>query len=278
MTVAVVTGASRGIGRSIALGLARAGYDVVVAAKTEKPHPRLQGTIHSVAAEVEALGRRALAVRTDVREPDDIDALMAKAAAFGPLGALVHNAGALWLYPVLETPMKRFDLVMEVNVRAGFALAQAGAKAMITANGGHIVVVAPPVDLEALPGRVAYSISKFGLTMVAMGMAAELKGRPVSVNALWPATAIRSAATETFKLGDPSQWRTPEIMADAVLELAKTKPGEVSGRALIDEDWLRERGWKDFAKYRVDPANEPKRMGLRDYPTAGRVTPSSPRE
>jgi len=271
--VAIVTGASRGIGRTMALSLARAGHDVVIAAKTETPHARLPGTIHEVAREVESLGRRALAVRTDVRELDDIEALAARTLKeFGRIDVAVHNAGAIWLTPVLETPLKRLDLVLEVNARAGFALSQAAAKAMLAGAGGHIVIVAPPIELDALPGRVAYAISKFGLTMLMQGFAEELRGKPVSINALWPATAVRSSATETFGMGTPEQWRTPEIMGDALVELVATKPGAMSGRALLDEDWLRERGWKDFAKYQCVPGKEPPRLALRDYPRAGRAT------
>ena len=271
--VAVVTGASRGIGKATALGLAKAGWDIVVAAKTEKPHPRLAGTIHETAREIEALGRRALAVKTDVREEDDLRALAEKAAGFGVIDVVVHNAGAIWLYPVAETPLKRYDLVMEVNARAAFALAALFTPAMAERGAGHFVVVSPPVDLQALPGRVAYCVSKFGMTMLALGLAAELKARGVSVNALWPATAIRSAATETFGMGTPEQWRRPEVFADAVVELANTRPGEVSGRAMTDEEWLRERGVTDFAKYRCVASSEPPPMAVRDYPSHGRLRP-----
>jgi citronellol/citronellal dehydrogenase len=269
--VAVVTGASRGIGKATALALAQAGWDVVVAAKTEKPHPRLPGTIHETAVAVEKLGRRALAVRTDVREEDDLRALAEKAAGFGTVEVVVHNAGAIWLYPVAETPLRRYDLVMEVNARAAFGLAALFSPGMAERGRGHLVFVSPPVDFEALPGRVAYSLSKFAMTMLGMGLSAELKGRGVSVNSLWPATAIRSAATETFGMGTPEMWRTPEVFADAVVELAKTPPGEVTGRAMTDEQWLRERGVTDFSKYRCVEGVEPPAMKLRDYPSAGRA-------
>jgi citronellol/citronellal dehydrogenase len=261
--VAVVVGASRGIGRAMAAGFARAGADVVVAAKSDRPAPRLPGTIHDAAADVRAAGRRALAVKCDVRKDEDVEGMVAKTLeAFGRIDVVVHNAGALWWKPVLETPMRRFDLVNQVNVRGAFLCVTAALRKM---SAGHFVLVSPPVELDALPGRVAYCVSKFGMTMLAQGLAKELAARPFSVNCLWPATAIESAATVNFKLGDRSMWRKPEIMADAAVALCATPPGGITGRALLDEDVLRERGVADFSGYRCDPNREPPRLTWREF-------------
>jgi citronellol/citronellal dehydrogenase len=270
--VAIVTGASRGIGRAVALRLAGAGAEIVVAAKTDEPNPKLPGTIHEVADEIQALGGRALAVKCDVRSDDDIEQMVAfTLARFARIDILVNNAGALWWQPVLDTPMKRFDLVNQVNARAAFACTRAVLPHLLAGDGGHVLVYSPPIDLEALPGKVAYLISKFGMTMLAHGLAGEMAGRPISINALWPVTAIESAATVNFQLGGPAMWRKPEIIADATLELVKTPPGAITGRALLDEDFLRERGYTDFVGYRCDPAVEPPRLLARDVPSRGLV-------
>jgi citronellol/citronellal dehydrogenase len=274
--VAVVTGGSRGIGRVVALTLAREGADVVVAAKSDTESPKLPGTIHSVAAEIEALGRRALAVRTDVRNDDDIERMVsATMTTFGRIDILVNNAGALWWMPVAETPMKRFDLVMDVNVRAAFACTRACLPHLLADGGGHVLVYSPPVDLGALGGKIAYLISKYGMTMLALGLADELRGQALSVNALWPVTLVESQATINHHLGGPGSkmCRKPDIIADATLEIVKTPPGELSGQALLDEDFLRSRGWTDFVRYRCDPDHEPPRVTARDIPRAGVISP-----
>jgi citronellol/citronellal dehydrogenase len=273
--VALVTGASRGIGRAVSLALAAEGAAVVVAAKTERDKPALPGTIHETAAAVEAAGGRALAVRCDVREDADLEAVVAATRErFGRLDILVHNAGALWWTDVADTPVKRFDLVMQVNVRAAFVLTKL-ALPMLTASGaGHVLVYSPPIELAALPGRTAYLISKFGMTMLALGLAGELRAANVAANSLWPATAIETAATINFGVGGKAIWRTPAIMADATVEIVTTPPAELTGRQLLDEDLLREKGWIDFSRYRADPAHEPPRFRLGDLPRAGRVKPA----
>ena len=261
--VAIITGASRGIGRVMALTFARHGARVVIAAKSEAEKARLPGTIYSVAREVEALGGQALPIRADVRNLEDIDAMVAQTTQhFGRVDILVHNAGALWWQDVADTPMSRFDLMHEVNVRAAFAAAQAVIPAMRAAGGGHIVVCSPPVELSALPHRVGYLISKYGMTMLAHGLAEELREHGVAVNALWPVTLVQSQATMNFNIGDARLWRRPEIVADAALELVTSPPAAVTGRAILDEDFLRERGWTDFVQYRCDPEYEPPRVTL----------------
>ncbi len=268
--VAIVTGASRGIGRVMALTFARHGARVVIAAKSEAEKARLPGTIYTVAREVEALGGQALPIRVDVRNTEDIDAMVAQTARhFGRVDILVHNAGALWWQDVADTPMARFDLMHEVNVRAAFAAAQAVIPALKAAGGGHIVVCSPPVELAALPHRVGYLISKYGMTMLAHGLAEELREHSIAVNALWPVTLVQSQATMNFAIGDAKLWRRPEIVADAALELVTTPPAELTGRAILDEDLLKERGWTDFAQYRCDPDHEPPRITHAEVPKVG---------
>jgi len=270
--VAVVTGASRGIGRALALTFAREGARVVIAAKSEAETARLPGTIYSVAREVEALGGEALPIRVDVRQLGDIEAMVEQTVQqFGRVDILVNNAGALWWQDVADTPMFRFDLMHEVNVRAAFAASQAVLPAMTAAGGGHIIVCSPPIDLRILPGKTGYCISKFGMTMLAHGLAEEVRARNIAVNALWPVTLVESQATINFHIGEPKLWRKAEILADAALEIVTSPPAELSGRALLDEDFLRERGVTDFTKYRCDPDHEPPRLTAADVPKRGRT-------
>jgi citronellol/citronellal dehydrogenase len=275
--VAIITGASRGIGRQVALTFARAGADIVVAAKSDEENPKLPGTIHSVAAEIEALGRRALALRVDVRDDAEVESMAARTMErFGRIDILVNNAGALWWQPVLETPMKRYDLINDVNSRGAFSCTRAVLPHMLAGpkpRGGHVLVYSPPVDLSALPGKVAYCISKFGMTMLAHGLAEEMRGRPFSINALWPVTAVESQATINFQLGGPALWRKADIIADASLAIVSKPPGQLSGQALLDEDFLRQEGVTDFVKYRCDPDSEPPRLLAADLPRVGLVPP-----
>ena len=190
--VVFITGASRGIGRATALACAREGADVVIAAKTEvSADPRLPGTIHDVAREVEALGRRALPLKLDVRDADAGEAAVEAAAAhFGRIDALINNAGALWWADVLETPVKKFDLIMGINVRAAFVLSRAVLPHMLRQRWGHIVMMSPPVDPAAVGHHGAYAVSKFGMTMIAQAIAEEAQDSNVTAHALWPATAV----------------------------------------------------------------------------------------
>jgi len=258
-----VTGASRGVGRCLALALAREGADVVVAAKTVEPNPKLPGTIHTTAAEVEALGRRALPVQLDVRDEAAVAAAVRAALdRFGRVDILVNNAGALYWQPVAETPMPRFDRVMGVNVRGAFACTREVLPAMLAQGWGHVLMMSPPIDPAAAAGKVAYAVSKFGMTLVAHGLASEVADRNVACNALWPATLIESYATINFALGDAKVWRKPEILADAALAIFAKEPRTFTGRALIDEEFLRSEGVTDFSRYRCDPAHEPPKVGF----------------
>ena len=271
--VVLITGGSRGIGRQVALKLAGEGAAVVVAAKTEHPKTSLPGTIHETVSMIEAAGGRAHAVRCDVRKDEDLANVMkVTIETFGRLDILIHNAGALWWDDIANTPVKRLDLVMQVNVRAAFVLTQLGIPHLTASGAGQVLVYSPPIELEALPGHTAYLISKFGMTMLALGLAGELRGANVAANSLWPVTAIETAATINFGVGGPAIWRKPAIMADATLEIVTTSPGELTGQQLLDEDFLRSRGWTDFSPYRSDPAHEPPRYRLADLPKAGRVS------
>jgi citronellol/citronellal dehydrogenase len=261
--VALVTGASRGVGKALALRLAAEGCDVVVAAKTVVPDPRLPGTIHETAREIEALGRRALAAELDVRDDAAVARVVGQALErFGRIDFLVNNAGALYWRSVAETEMKRFDLVMGVNARGAFACTRHVLPAMIAQKHGHILMLSPPVDIHAVGGKVAYSLSKFGMTLLAHGVADEVREHNVAANALWPATMIESQATIRWGLGDRSLWRTPEILADAMVAIFSKPPGDFTGQALIDEDLLRAEGVTDFSRYRCDPDREPPRVGF----------------
>ncbi|MGH7722797.1 MAG: SDR family oxidoreductase [Candidatus Dormibacteria bacterium] len=242
--VAVVTGSSRGIGRAMALRLAAEGATVVVTGKSERPTDRLPGSIHTVAEEITAAGGRALAVHLDVRRDDTVVAMVQRTVEeFGRLDILVNNAGALWWKPVLETPLKRYDLMWEVNVRGAFASSQQALPHMLRNGWGHIVMCSPPIGTGANPGYVAYMTTKMGMTRLAMGIAAEHGGDNVACNSLWPVTLIESLATINHQVGDRSMWRSPDILSDALIEIVSTEPGLLTGQQLLDEPFLRGRGW-----------------------------------
>ncbi|MGE3808829.1 MAG: SDR family NAD(P)-dependent oxidoreductase, partial [Gemmataceae bacterium] len=171
------------------------------------------------------------------------------------------NAGALWWQPVLDTPAKRFDLVMGVNVRAAFLASRAVLPGMIERGWGHIINMSPPIELAALKGRVAYCVSKFGMTMLTHGLAEEVRSHNVAVNSLWPVTIIESQASINWGLGQRAMWRKPDILVDAVLRLLDKEPASCSGRALLDEDFLRAEGVTDFSNYACVPGAEPPRVG-----------------
>ncbi len=259
--VAIITGASRGIGRAIALGLAQKGCDIVVAAKSTESTEKLPGSIYTVAKEVEAAGARALPFKIDIRDADHIDALVTKTKEqFGRIDILINNAGALWWQPLLETPSKRFDLVMSVNARASFLMARAVLPSMMERKWGHIINMSPPIDLKMVPGRIAYCISKFGMTLLTLGLAEEVRSANIAVNSLWPVTIIESQASINWGLGNRSMWRKPDILVDCVLRLVEKEPGEVTGKVLLDEDFLRAEGVNDFSPYACVAGTEPPRI------------------
>jgi len=257
--VAVVTGSSRGVGRAVALALGREGCDVVIAAKTDQPHARLPGTIHTTADEVRALGRRALPVQCDVREFADVERMRDAALdAFGRIDILVNNAGAIHLAPVADWATGRFDLVFDVNVRGAFLCCRAAIPAMRSQGFGRIVMMSPKVSTAKVPGKGPYLVSKMGMTLLAHAIAEEERQDGIAAAALWPVTMIESEATKFFQLGRKEDWRTPEILADATVEICCAAPERVSGRALYDEEALRElKGVEDFSSYSAVPGTTP---------------------
>lgn len=259
--VAIITGASRGIGRAIALGLARAGWAVTIAAKSVESSDKLPGSIHTVAAEVVALGGQALPVQVDVRDEAQVQHLArATLDRFGRIDALINNAGALWWQPLLQTPVKRFDLVMGVNARAAFLCSQAVLPSMIHNQWGHIINMSPPLDLALVPGRIAYAISKLGMTLLSIGLAQEVKQHNIAVNSLWPVTIIESQASINHQLGTPAMWRKPDILVDCVRRLLAKEPRSLTGQQLLDEDFLRAEGVTDFGPYACVPGSNPQRI------------------
>ncbi len=263
--VAVITGASRGIGRALALGLAQAGCHIVVAAKSTTSTEKLPGSIFTVAEEVESFGVQALPIQVDVRDEAQIDALAIKTLErFGRIDILINNAGALWWQPVLETPAKRFDLVMGVNARAAFLCSRAVLPAMIERRWGHLINLSPPLDLAMVPGRVAYAISKLGMTLLTLGLAEEVRKHNIAVNSLWPVTIIESQASINHALGTPALWRKPDILVDCVRRIVRKEPTSLTGQALLDEDFLRSEGVTDFSGYACVPGTTPPRLSWKN--------------
>jgi citronellol/citronellal dehydrogenase len=251
-----ITGASRGIGRAIALRAARDGANVAVAAKSSVPNPKLPGTIHSVAAEVEAAGGRALALQCDIREEDQVQAAVAATVdAFGGIDILVNNASAIWLRGTLDTPMKRFDLMQQVNMRGSFLCAQACLPWLLQAANPHILTLAPPPSLDPKwwAPHTGYTLAKMGMSFVTLGLAAEFAAQGVAINALWPRTIVATDALNMIPGVPLERCRKPDIVADAVHAVLVRPARERTGAFLIDEDVLREAGVTDFSQYAVDP-------------------------
>ncbi|BDG02677.1 SDR family oxidoreductase [Anaeromyxobacter oryzae] len=255
-----ITGASRGIGRAIGVACAREGANVVVAAKTSRPHPKLPGTIHDAADEMTRAGGQALAVECDIREEDQIAAAVTAAVdRFGGIDVCVNNASAIFLAGTLETPMKRWDLMHGVNARGTFATTQACLPWLLRAENPHVLMLSPPLNLSPrwFANSVAYTMAKYGMSMCVLGMAEEFRDRGVAVNALWPRTVIATAALnllggeETARHG-----RKPEIVADAAVAILRREARTCTGNFFVDEDVLRAEGVTDLGKYAVAPGEE----------------------
>ncbi|MDP9036290.1 MAG: NAD(P)-dependent oxidoreductase [Myxococcota bacterium] len=252
-----ITGASRGIGKAIALRAARDGANVVIAAKTSEPNPKLPGTIYTAAKEVEAAGGCALPCVVDVRFEDQIRAAVEQAVeAFGGIDVLVNNASAISLASTLHTPMKRFDLMHQVNTRGTFACSQACLPHLAKASNPHILNLSPPLDLrpEWFAPHVGYSLAKFGMSLCVLGMAEEFRSAGVAVNALWPRTVIATAAVKNLLGGNVTVRgsRTPEIVADAAHVILTRASRECTGNYFLDEDVLRSVGVTDFTHYQSE--------------------------
>jgi citronellol/citronellal dehydrogenase len=255
----IITGASRGIGREVALACAAEGANIVIAAKSDQPHPKLEGTIHSVVKEVEEAGGKGLAVKVDVRSEEDIDNLIAKTVEkFGGIDAIINNAGAIALSGVESTPLKKLDLMMQVNFRAVFLLSQKALPHLKKSENGHIISFSPPLDLDRrwLRNHSPYTLTKYGMSMLTMGMSDEFKRYGIAVNALWPRTVIHTAATSFGGKQSFDRARSPKIMADAAFALLKTEKRDVTGQLLIDEDFLRSQGIENFEQYRANPESD----------------------
>ncbi|ABS28052.1 NAD(P)-dependent oxidoreductase [Anaeromyxobacter sp. Fw109-5] len=255
-----ITGASRGIGKAIGIAAAREGANVVVAAKSSAPNPKLPGTIHDAAQEIEAAGGKALAVHCDIRDEAEIAAAVKAAAErFGGIDVLVNNASAIFLAGTVATPMKRYDLMHQVNARGTFACSQACIPLLEKSANPHILNLSPPLSLNPrwFAPHVAYTMAKYGMSLCVLGMAEELREQGIAVNALWPRTVIATAALnllggeETARHG-----RTPEIVADAAVAILKRESRSCTGNFFIDEDVLREEGVAGFARYAVEPGQE----------------------
>ncbi|HSV53003.1 MAG TPA: NAD(P)-dependent oxidoreductase [Burkholderiaceae bacterium] len=255
-----ITGASRGIGKAIALRAARDGANIVVAAKTAVADPRLPGTIHSAAEEIRAAGGQALPLVVDVREEDQVrQAVAAAVERFGGIDILVNNASAINLSGVGELPMKRYDLMMGINVRGSYLCAQACLPHLLKSANPHILTLSPPIDLNPkwFKQYAAYTTSKFAMSMISLGLSEELREHGVAANALWPRTLIGTSALSIATPGLAERARTPAIMADAAWHILTTPSRERTGAFLLDEQVLRAAGVVDFSGYLVTPGVEP---------------------
>jgi len=259
--VAYISGASRGIGRAIALKLANEGYHIVIAAKTTSAHSKLPGTIYSVAQEVEALGVKALPLKTDIRfEENVVEGLQKVEAQFGRLDVLVNNASAINLSSTENLPMKRFDLMHDINVRGTFMVSKHSIALLKKSNNPHILTLSPPLSLKSawFGAHLGYTMSKYGMSMTVLGLANELKKYNIAVNALWPKSTIATAAIE-FGYGGKDimeMSRSPQIMADAAWAIIQQENHTCTGNFFIDEAILQSIGITDFSKYAINPEKD----------------------
>jgi citronellol/citronellal dehydrogenase len=254
-----ITGASRGIGLAIALRAARDGGNIAIAAKTEAPHPKLEGTIHTAAAAIEQAGGRALPLVVDVRDEAAVKAAIERTVAtFGGLDIVVNNASAISITKVAETDMRRFDLMHQINTRGTFMVSKYAVPHLARAANPHVLMLSPPLDMREkwFAAHTAYSIAKYGMSLVVLGLAGELRGQGIAVNALWPRTTIATAAVRNLLGGDDlmRMSRTPEILADAAHAIFLKPAKDFSGNFLIDDTFLAGEGVTDFDPYRVDPS------------------------
>jgi len=253
-----ITGASRGIGLAIALRAARDGANIAIAAKTEAPHPKLAGTIFTAADEIAKAGGSALPLVVDVRDEAQVkSAIERTVATFGGIDIVVNNASAVSRTPVVETDMRRFDLMHQVNTRGTFMVSKYAIPHLEKAKNPHILMNSPPLDMREkwFAGTTGYSIAKYGMSLVVLGLAGELRDRGIAVNALWPRTTIATAAIKNLLGGERvmRMSRTPEIMADAAYLVFQKPAKSFTGNFLIDDSFLAGEGVTDFEKYRVDP-------------------------
>jgi len=258
---ALITGGSRGIGKAIALRLAKEGANIAIAAKTAEPHPKLEGTIYSAALEIEKLGVKALPLQCDIRYEEQIEAAVKKTIeTFGGIDILVNNASAINLTTTEQTEPKRFDLMHGIQVRGTFFMCKACIPFLKKSSNAHILNLSPPLNLNPkwFAQHLAYTMSKYGMSMIILGLAEELKKDKIAANALWPKTTIATAAVQNLLGGDflMQMSRTPEIVAEAAYYILSKPSSECTGNFFIDEDVLRKEGITDMAKYAVNPQQE----------------------
>jgi citronellol/citronellal dehydrogenase len=254
-----ITGASRGIGLAIALRAARDGANIAIAAKTQSPHPKLPGTIHTAAAEIAAAGGRALPLTVDVREEAAVSEAIARTAAhFGRIDVVVNNASAISLTTVADTDMRRFDLMHQINARGTFLVSKYAIPHLANAENPHILMLSPPLEMAQkwFAPHTAYTMAKFGMSMVVLGLSGELRTRGIAVNALWPRTTIATAAIQNLLGGEAIMRRSrrPDILADAAHRIFQKPAHSFTGNFLIDDTFLAAEGLTDFEPYRVDPS------------------------
>jgi citronellol/citronellal dehydrogenase len=256
-----ITGASRGIGKAIALRAARDGANVAIAAKTAEPHPRLPGTVYTAAEEIEAAGGKALPCVVDIRFEDQVQAAVDKTVeTFGGIDILINNASAIMLTSTLAAPMKRYDLMHNVNTRGTFLCSKLCIPHLKKADNPHILNLSPPLNMETrwFKNHVAYTMAKFGMSMCVLGMAGEFESDGIGVNALWPRTAIATAAVKNLLGGEDSvkRSRKPEIMADAAHAVLCRPSGETTGNFFIDDEVLAAEGGTDLDQYAMAPGHD----------------------
>ena len=256
-----ISGASRGIGLAIALRAARDGANVAVAAKSAEPHPKLPGTIYTAADEIEKAGGRALPLVCDIRFEEQVaDAVEKTVARFGGIDICVNNASAISLTGTLQTDMKRFDLMQQINARGTYVVSRTCIPHLKRAANPHVLMLSPPLDMDPkwFRGHTAYTMAKFGMSMCVLGMAAEFADDGIAFNALWPRTGVATAAIRNALAGDEGMkhCRTPEILSDAAYLIFNKPAKSFTGQFLIDDNFLAANGVTDFDRYRVDPTKD----------------------
>ncbi len=260
-STAFITGTTRGIGKEIALGLAARGCNIVSTGKTSEESDYgddrdMEGSIEQTAREVEELGAEALPIRLDIRDEEAVEAAAEQAIdQFGEVNIVINNASAIFLLGTQSLPPKRFDLMTDVNVRGTYATIRAFADHLKGVDNAWVLTNSPPISVDRMPGSAPYTWSKLGMTFITLSLAAELDGHDVGCNSFWPVTAIDTRATRYFGLGTEDDWRTPQIVADTVLEILRRDPATFTGNAVYDEEVLADAGLTDFSEYNLTPGD-----------------------
>jgi len=260
-STAFITGTTRGIGKEIALELATQGCNIVSTGKTSEESDygekkEMEGSIEQTAREVEDLGAEALPIQLDIRDEEAVEAAAEQAIdQFGEVNIVINNASAIFLLGTESLPPKRFDLMTEVNVRGTYATIRAFADHLKGVDNAWVLTNSPPISVDRMPGSAPYTWSKLGMTFITLSLAAELDGHDVGCNSFWPVTAIDTRATRYFGLGTEDDWRTPQIVADTVLEILRRDPATFTGNAVYDEEVLADAGLTDFSEYNLTPGD-----------------------